>query len=427
MRFSNAQAAWSRGRFGLWPRFKTPFSMGHYRREDIPFQFALAEAFTVCDAYHCSITSGTSAESHRVVVRFECGSGAARATASTRPRPARRGGQSALLGEGRVARSGLHYSGAPFSWQTIPELLDSAGVSWRIYQDPNDNGAGTHARLPRVQELPHGEPRFASVLGWHDVLVARRSHVARHDRRVASGVVDPAAVSRVGASEAFEPDRRGCVHRACAGRADVQSEVWKGTAFFLTFDENDGYFDHVPPPAPPSYDLDGRAAGRSTVDLSGEYFHDPGRNRLDAQDTISGTLRPWGLGARVPMYVISPWSRGGWVNSEVFDAPRSGVSWRSASASPFLHRSWRRAVCGDLSSAFDFTAPIDASFPSLPKCVRCVSRCAGECAACRRLIRRSRLSRCFRSRARVVRARCLMGCRRCASLGAGEDFARLPQ
>ena len=57
--FADAQAAWNQGRFGFWPKFKTDYSMGYYRREDIPFQFALAEAFTICDAYHCSITTGT--------------------------------------------------------------------------------------------------------------------------------------------------------------------------------------------------------------------------------------------------------------------------------------------------------------------------------------------------------------------------------
>jgi phospholipase C len=57
--FSDAQAAWNQGKFGLWPKFKNDYSMGYFKREDIPFQFALAEAFTICDAYHCSVTSGT--------------------------------------------------------------------------------------------------------------------------------------------------------------------------------------------------------------------------------------------------------------------------------------------------------------------------------------------------------------------------------
>src|SRR3989339_601643 len=57
--FADSQAAWNQGKFGNWPKYKKDNSMGYYKREDIPFQFALAEAFTICDAYHCSITSGT--------------------------------------------------------------------------------------------------------------------------------------------------------------------------------------------------------------------------------------------------------------------------------------------------------------------------------------------------------------------------------
>ncbi|HEU0096893.1 MAG TPA: alkaline phosphatase family protein, partial [Rhizomicrobium sp.] len=57
--FNDTQAPWNQGKFGFWPKYKHPYSMGHYRRADIPYQFALAEAFTICDAYHCSITAGT--------------------------------------------------------------------------------------------------------------------------------------------------------------------------------------------------------------------------------------------------------------------------------------------------------------------------------------------------------------------------------
>src|SRR5580658_1709445 len=63
--FPDAQAAWNQGKFGQWPLFKTDRSMGHFQREDIPFQFALAEAFTLCDAYHCSLTTCT--DPNRVV------------------------------------------------------------------------------------------------------------------------------------------------------------------------------------------------------------------------------------------------------------------------------------------------------------------------------------------------------------------------
>jgi phospholipase C len=151
------------------------------------------------------------------------------------------------------------------------------------------------------------------------------------------------------------------------GALTANPEVWASTAMFLCFDENDGQFDHVPPPAPPSYNPDGTVAGKSTLDLGGEYFSDPERKHLDMNDLTSGTVRPWGLGPRVPMYVISPWSKGGWVNSQVFDHTSVGrflearFDVRIPAISP-----WHRAVCGDLTSAFDFKQPNGAPMPTLP-------------------------------------------------------------
>ena len=95
-------------------------------------------------------------------------------------------------------------------------------------------------------------------------------------------------------------------------------EVWSKTVFLLTFDENDGLFDHVRRPAVPSYNLDGTLAGKSTVPAGRRVLRrDPASRRRGSRPTTRsrGTTRPWGMGPRVPMYVVSPWSRGGWVDS----------------------------------------------------------------------------------------------------------------
>ena len=142
---------------------------------------------------------------------------------------------------------------------------------------------------------------------------------------------------------------------------------------FLNFDENDGFFDHVPPPAPPSYvsyNADAskaQFAGASTADATAEYHeHLVSYHNSAAEQAL--LHRPYGLGPRVPMYVVSPWSKGGWVNSQVFDhtsvlqfiEQRFGVI--ESNISP-----WRRAVCGDLTSAFNFADPDNTAFyKSLP-------------------------------------------------------------
>jgi phospholipase C len=134
-------------------------------------------------------------------------------------------------------------------------------------------------------------------------------------------------------------------------------EVWSKTAFFLMYDENDGFFDHMVPPTPPA----SRAQGISTVDITNEIF--PGDSSYGAG--------PYGLGMRVPMVVISPWSKGGYVNSEVFDhtslirfiEARFGAQYPGIIESNIT--TWRRAVTGDLTSAFDFRHP-NAKIVTLP-------------------------------------------------------------
>ena len=132
-------------------------------------------------------------------------------------------------------------------------------------------------------------------------------------------------------------------------------EIWKKTIFILTYDENDGYFDHVPPFVAPHPDLPGSGAVS------------PG---LDTRLEFDGGGNPIGLGYRVPMVIASPWSRGGQVCSQVFDhtsvlqflevflARKTGKDVRETNIGP-----WRRAICGDLTSAF---RPHDGSHDTHP-------------------------------------------------------------
>ena len=364
--FNNAQAAWNQGKFGFWPRFKTPLSMGYYHREDIPFQFALADAFTICDAHHCSVTTGT--DPNRIV--FFSGS-------NFDPEQRRRGenctdadaevdNQRCLI-EGTLPAPGYTYKGSAFAWPTIPDVLEGAGISWRIYQDPNDNWTG----------LMHGGLAFASFRtakpgsALYEKGMTRESlkqlmqDVRNNSLPQVSWILPPMLWSEHPAPSS--PLQGSEFTSRVLEALTSNPEVWGRTVLFLTFDENDGLFDHVPAPAPPSYNLDGTLAGKSTLDLHGEYFSDPERRYLYQVDNVSGTVRPWGLGPRVPLYVISPWSRGGWVNSQVFDHTSVGqfLEKRFGITVPAISP-WHRAVCGDLTSAFDFSSPNEASFPSLP-------------------------------------------------------------
>ena len=364
--FNNAQAAWNQGKFGFWPKYKTQFSMGHYRRADLPYQFALAEAFTICDAYHCSVTTGT--DPNRVAFwsgsNFDPALGAKGINCTdtdSEPDNLR------CWVTGALPEPGYTYAGSALTWPTIPEVLEGAGISWRIYQDPNDNWTGAmHGGLAFAgfrNARPESPLYEKGMRHWSLEQLARDAESGALPQ--VSWVLPPMLWSEHPgpSSPAQGAEFAARVLQALTGRP----KTWSRTVVFQTFDENDGIFDHVPPPAPPSYNADGTLAGGSTLKLDGEYFSDPERKHLHPEDTISGTVRPWGLGPRVPMYVISPWSKGGWVNSQVFD---------HTSVAQFLERRfaitipgispWHRAVCGDLLSTFDFVSPDDPVVPQFP-------------------------------------------------------------
>ncbi len=134
-------------------------------------------------------------------------------------------------------------------------------------------------------------------------------------------------------------------------------EVWKKTIFILTYDENDGYFDHIPPFVPPLSSNSDQGAV-SAIDTADEYVTQEQERKRTNNQTVTFES-PIGLGYRVPMVIASPWSKGGWVNSEVFDhssciqflehflKKKTGKIVREDNISQ-----WRRMVCGDLTTAF---------------------------------------------------------------------------
>ena len=358
--WTNAQHAWSQGQLHEWPTYKHNHSMAYFGKSDLPFQFALADAFTICDAYHCSFQGGTNP--NRVFLW----------SGTVDPRSE---GDGPAMGNLYNKLGGGDPQGG-YRWTTYPERLEAAGVSWRIYQNLQDNYAlNPLAGFRRYRDSWHGQAGSLPALKQRalstftlddlqaDVLAARLPHVS-WICPTAEGSEHPAPSSPA----------QGAAYTARVLEAlTANPAVWSRTVLLVMFDENDGFFDHVPPPAAPSF-LQWHAdpahrvlAGASTVDTSGEYHDFRSVEKDDPEELMH---RPYGLGPRVPMYAISPWSTGGWVNSQVFDhtsvlrfiEQRFGVHEPNISA-------WRRAVCGDLTSAFDFTlaapTPFHATLPDI--------------------------------------------------------------
>ncbi|MBU9515111.1 phosphocholine-specific phospholipase C [Burkholderia multivorans] len=341
-------AAIDGGRYDQWPANKTDMTMGYHVREDIPFHYALADAFTVCDHYFCSLPGPTHPNRAYLM------------TGTVDP-TGKFGGplldnNDYVDGDGPPAYQLL-------SWTTFPERLEARGVSWQIYQqgttgsDPYNGNYGTNI-LQNFANFINAQPgsslyqRAQTVRTLDDlkadVLAGRLPQV--------SWLLPPAAFSE---HPKYTPAYGANYTSQILDALTANPDVWRKTVLFIMYDENDGFFDHIVPPQPPTSD----AQGASTVTTDGELHTvvNPGRGGSYTADGL-----PYGLGPRVPMTIVSPWTKGGFVCSQVFDhtsvirfiGARFGVD--EPNITP-----WRRTVCGDLTSAFDFRSS-DATFPPLP-------------------------------------------------------------
>jgi phospholipase C len=304
------QGTYNRGRMDQWVRLNGPLAMSHYRRADLPWHFALAEAFTVCDHFFCSIRSATAP--NRLYLMTGTIDAAER------------------HGDAVISNS---FAAGRLAWTTYPERLQAAGISWRVYQEQDNYDDNALAWFRTFATAKPGNPLFENGMKRR-VFADFAADVAQDRLPAVSWIIAPTHDSE---HPPFAPNRGAAyVHRYLKALAE-HPKVWQKTVFMLVYDENGGFFDHVPAPGAP-----------------------PGT----PEEFVNG--HALGLGARIPALVCSPWSRGGWVASEVFDLTstlRFLERWTGV-AEPNISP-WRRAVCGDLLSCFDFTAG-DYAFPALP-------------------------------------------------------------
>ncbi|MFD7441695.1 phosphocholine-specific phospholipase C [Streptomyces sp. NPDC059909] len=310
-----------------------PHTMGYLDRTDIPFYYALADAYTICDAYFCSSLTGT-------------------------------GPNRAFLWSGKIDAS--HNNGGDLhgcTWKTYAENLQDAGVTWRVYNRKDDNfGDNALEYFTQFASAGPGNPLYDRGVADVPGSSSTPTHQAIIDA-IRTDVVNGTLpqVSWIVTNQAFSEHPSGSTPgdghhftNMLLQALNADPAVFNSTVLFVNYDENDGFFDHVPPPIPPS----------GTAD----------------ELVIDG--KPVGLGFRVPMLVVSPWTRGGWVNSEVFDHTSVILfmeKWTAAIGKPANSpniSAWRRKVCGDLTGIFNFAAPVNG-LPSLPATATIGSRCNG--------------------------------------------------
>ncbi len=455
--------AWNEGLHDGWVEAKRsgekqyadlPLTMGHYTREDLPFYYALADAFTICDQHYCSVMSSTSPN------RCYFWTGTIRDKQSA---------------DSRVHMRNNQIDSGGMVWKTFPERLQEVGISWKSYQnelsfstltgkkdtwlgnfgdnplecfsaynieasagypsaakrlitdltreqsaleseiaaqtDPATAGymreglALLRARIAAVQRsleaggkvrysklssaekslhysalvTNEGDPHYHALddLQFEADGVNRRMQVPRGDvlyqfrKDVNDGKLP--AVSWLTAPEAFSDHPSSPWYGAwylseVMNILTASPEVWKKTILIVTYDENDGYFDHVPSyvAADPKRPETGAASAGIDSGLEYTYKEDELRMGVTPSDARTG---PIGMGFRVPMIVASPWSRGGWVNSQVCDHTSTLMFLEQFVEAKFGRQvreenisAWRRTVSGDLTSVF---RPFDPQPPKM--------------------------------------------------------------
>jgi phospholipase C len=301
-------------------------TMGYFTRDDLAFYYALADAFCICDAYHCSVLGPTDPNRIMSISATIDPAGAA-------------GGPVLQTYSDRQANYGA------FSWTTMPERLTAAGVSWKVYNDPT--ALLELSPFPYFSQYwgPPADPGLVANAITPTYPASFAADVAAGTLPAVSWIMSPLAECE---HPAAPPGYGEYLTSQVLATLVSNPDVWGTTVLFVTYDENGGFFDHVPPPTPP--------AG-----TAGEYLT---VSPLPA--AASGIAGPVGLGFRVPCLVVSPFSRGGWYCPETFDhtsllrflETRFGVEVPNLS-------DWRRGVTGDLTRALPLASP-DLSVPRLP-------------------------------------------------------------
>src|ERR1700682_610233 len=303
--WQSSHAAWNLGKYDGWVPAKSAITMAYLKRVDIPYHYALADAFTICDAYHCSVMGPTDPNRYHMWTGWVGNDGA---------------------GGGPVITN----AEAGYDWSTFPERLERAGISWKVYQDvgtgltaagfwgwtsdPYIGNFGDNSLLyfHQYQNALPGNPLADRAKTGTNISAYNRDPVRLLDgfrADVQTGKLPQ--VSYIASPEAYSEHPNWASNIGAwyiSQFIDILAsnpDVFSKTVLFINYDENGGFFDHQVPPTPPQF----RAEGLSTVSTVNEIFPGDG----------SHPSGPYGFGVRVPMIVVSPWSKGGYVNSQVFD------------------------------------------------------------------------------------------------------------
>ncbi len=320
-------------------------TMGYLALPDLAFYHALADAFTVCDGYFCSVLGPTD-PNRLMLMSNTVGIGETNGPLLT------------TLVQTRPEEFGK------FSWKTMPEALDEAGVCWKVYGDPT--AQLLFNVLPYFSQY-HSDPELAlNAFGWQ-YPANFAADVASGELPQVSWILPPANACEHPAAPPSQGEN--LVYQILTTLSSNRC-LWEQTVLFVVYDENGGWFDHVPPPTPSYADITAHTANRK------EWWGDgtPGNTTAGGPGGGAYENGPVGLGFRTPCLVVSPFSQGGYVCSPYHPNSQGQVALDPAGT--FDHTSinrfiakvfgaqghdielpnlspWRQSVTGDLTAAFN--------------------------------------------------------------------------
>ncbi|MEZ4340123.1 MAG: alkaline phosphatase family protein [Sandaracinaceae bacterium] len=237
-------------------------AMGYLDGSDLPFYWNLAQTFAFSDHHHCSVLGPTMVNREFYM-----------------------GGSSV----GRTTNGAIDDSRVSGEYNVFMEL-DRVGIEWRVYYESVPAIWGAY---PGYALHPRRRDRARPIEElWDDLAAGDLPPVVYVDPRF------EAAGDRTVATDEHPPanPQFGQAWVRQLVTAVMASPIWRETAVVFTYDEHGGFYDHVPPPdacGPGDYPPDG--AGDFAADEFERY------------------------GFRVPLTVISPWSRAGYVSDRVTD------------------------------------------------------------------------------------------------------------
>jgi phospholipase C len=256
-------------------------AMGYYTEQELPFYYGLFEDSTLCANFFCSLLGPTWPN------RFYLMAGTS----------------------GGITTNGQWGYGI-FDHPMILDLLEAAGISWKVYNVSWDSvpfGNTDNVAVFWEKYAHDNRTRGSRGAFLNDLRKGRLPQVSWIIPSFARGW-DEHPPASVGVGMGIQEELVSALR---------ESSSWESSAYIITYDEHGGYFDHVPPPQ----------------------------------------VDDFGLGVRVPTWIISPWAKPGHLEPATYEL---------TSTLKFIERVFGLPTLASVNHQFDTATPVGGDYQAAP-------------------------------------------------------------